>query len=193
MKLRYPAGATPLDPDEMAGLLPSSIGTQGELDAFEQANIGAAERWALNRKRQGILSDEFIRGLHRRMFNEVWRWAGRYRTTNKNIGEAWPHIPVKVQALCDDVGYWIERQTYGWDEIGARFHHRLVAVHPFPNGNGRHARLMTDVLLSNHGQPLFTWGSRAPHTGSETRDRYIAALRAADARDHALLIAFVRS
>jgi fido (protein-threonine AMPylation protein) len=108
MKLRYPAGATPLDPDELAGLLPSSIGTQGELDAFEQANIGAAERWALARNRQGILSDEFIRGLHRRMFNVVWSWAGRYRTTNKNMGEAWPHIPGKVLSLCDDVGYWIE-------------------------------------------------------------------------------------
>ena len=193
MKLAHPPGATPLDPDEMQGLVPSSIGTQGELNAFEQANIAEAESWALARKRPAFLDESFIRGLHRRMFRQVWRWAGTYRRSNKNIGEPWPRIPVRVQTLCQDVRYWIENGTYGWDELGARFHHRLVVIHPFPNGNGRHARLMTDVLMLNNDQPPFTWGGRALTRPGQARAEYIAALRAADARDLAALIAFVRS
>lgn len=187
-----PPGATPLDPDEAAGLLPSSITTRGELDAFEQANIAEAETWALKRKHHDVLTDAFIRGLHRRMFNQVWRWAGKYRRSDKNIGVPWSQIPVKVRALCDDVQHWVGKATYEWGELGARFHHRLVVVHPFANGNGRHARLMTEVLLLNHDQDLFTWGRNSLKKPGEARERYIAALKAADARDYAPLIAFVR-
>lgn len=192
MKFSYPPGATPLDPNEVSGLRPVSIATQEELNAFEQANIAEAERWALGRKRREFLSDEFIRGLHRRMFNQVWKWAGRYRTSDKNIGEPWLQIPVKVHELCNDVLYWVEHGTYAWDELGARFHHRLVTIHPFPNGNGRHARLMTEVLLMNHDQKLFTWGRENLVRPGEARRRYIAALKAADGRDYAPLIDFVR-
>ena len=193
MKAPSAPGATPLDPDEAAGLRPTSIATRGELDAFEQANILDAEQWASKRKHNDILSDEFIRELHRRMFDQVWSWAGKYRTSDKNIGVPWPQVPVKVRELCDNTRYQVEHATYAWDERGARFHHRLVAIHPFPNGNGRHARLMTDVLLFNHDQPLFTWGARSAGPVAETRERYLAALRAADDLDYTALIAFVRT
>lgn len=193
MRISYPPGATPLDPDEVASLVPTSISTQGELNAFEQANIADAERWAFKRKRQDCLTEGFIRELHRRMLNQVWRWAGMYRTSDKNIGTSWTQIPERILGLCGDVLYWIEHQTYDWDELGARFHHRLVAIHPFSNGNGRHARLMADVLLYAHGEELFSWGREALDHPTETRNRYLAALRAADNRNYAPLIKFVRS
>jgi Fic-DOC domain mobile mystery protein B len=197
VNLRYPAGATRLDPNETAGLRLTAIATQGELDAFEQANIAQAERWALKTGRRrpavDLLTDAYIRRLHQRMFGQVWRWAGTYRQTDKNIGRTWTQIPAQIRNLCDDVRHWIDNQTYPWDELGARFHHRLVFIHPFPNGNGRHARLMTDVLLHTCGQPLFTWGSRSNAASADLRERYLVALRAADARDHAPLLAFVRS
>lgn len=193
MKLVYPPGATPLDANEIDGLIPSSISTQGELNAFEQANIAEAEGWALAGKHSDPLSDTFIRDLHKRMFGQVWRWAGSYRKTDKNLGEPWQQVPMKVRAFCDDVAFWIKHRTYEWDELGARFHHRLVAIHPFPNGNGRHARLMTETLLQHHGVPLFGWGRNARTSPDEVRKGYLAALRTADSHDIGPLIAFVRS
>jgi len=187
-----PPGATRLDPNEARELIPSSISTQGELDAFEQANMLDAERWALGRRRKDVLVEGFIRGLHRRMFDQVWRWAGRYRRTDKNLGVPWPQIPAKVADLCADARYWIEHRSYGWDELGARFHHRLVVIHPFANGNGRHARLMTDVLLFNNSLPVFSWGRENLARAGDPRGRYIAALQAADRRDFTALTAFVR-
>jgi Fic-DOC domain mobile mystery protein B len=186
------AGATRLDPGEASDLIPSSISTRGELDAFEQANILDAERWAFARVRKHVLDEAFIRGLHRRMFDQVWRWAGRYRKTDKNLGVAWPQVPAKVADLCADTRYWIDHRTYSWDELGTRFHHRLVVIHPFANGNGRHARLMTDVLLFSNGEPVFTWGRADPAKAGGARERYISALNAADRQDFAPLIAFAR-
>jgi len=191
--MSYPPGATPLDSDEAAGLIPTSISTQSELNAFELANIADAERWALKRKRQDCLTEVFIRDLHRRMLNQVWRWAGTYRTSDKNIGVNWTQIPERILGLCGDGLYWIEHRTFAWDELGARFHHRLVAIHPFPNGNGRHARLMADVLLHAHGEEVFSWGYQTLVDPMETRKRYLAALRAADDRNYGPLIKFVRS
>lgn len=193
MKISYPPGATPPDRDEVAGLIPASIATQGELNAFEQANIADGERWALKRRRKTCLTEGFIRELHRRMLDQVWRWAGTYRISDKNIGASWMQIPERILALCGDAQFWIEHGTYAWDELGARFHHRLVAIHAFPNGNGRHARLMADVLLHAHGEELFSWGREGLGRPSETRDLYLAALRAADHRNYAPLIRFVRS
>jgi Fic-DOC domain mobile mystery protein B len=193
MKITHAPGATPLDADEVAALVPTSISTQEELNAFEQANILDAETWALGRKRADVLNEKFVRDLHRRMFKQVWKWAGRYRKSDKNIGIPWPQIPVKLVELCSDVRYWIEHRTHGWDELAARFHHRLVSVHPFPNGNGRHSRLMTDVLLFNNDQKIFTWGSTNLVAPGQAREKYIAALKAADARDLGPLVTFVRS
>jgi len=192
----YPEGATPLNPNEMSGLIPKYISTQGELNLLEQENILEAERWSKKAK-GSVLNDSYIRDLHKRMFDNVWRWAGEYRGTGKNIGVSPEKIREELLKLCADAEFWIQNKTYAWDEIGARFHHRIVCIHAFPNGNGRHARLMTDVLLQVHQQSAFTWGMLSVESGRreirETRKQYIAALRGADQRKFQKLIEFVRS
>jgi Fic-DOC domain mobile mystery protein B len=127
------------------------------------------------------------------MFDKTWEWAGQFRTTDTNIGIPWPNIPAELHNLCEDTRFWIARQTYPWVELGARFHHRLVSIHPFPNGNGRHARLATDILLRQHGQQAFTWGSQSLTPTGETRTAYIAALQSADKGDLEPLVAFVET
>ncbi len=192
----YAPGATPLDPDEAEDLIPAHITTQGQLNAWELANIVDGRRWALNpRRRSGgeLLSEGFVRVLHERMFDKTWRWAGNYRATEKSIGAPPEQIAVRLHNLLEDVRAQIGFGTYAPDEIAARFHHRLVAVHPFPNGNGRHARLMTDLLLRQLGRDLFTWGAADLAAEGDVRRRYIDALRLADARDYSALLAFVRS
>ena len=186
-------GATPLDPDEARGLIPAHIRTQAELNQWEQANVLEGSTWALRSRERDFLSEGFVRELHRRMFGNTWRWAGRFRTTGKNIGVDSLQIGVKLRDLLNDTNYWLEHRTYAVDEIAVRFHHRLVAIHPFPNGNGRHARLMTDVLLKRHGATAFAWGGANLESAGGARDRYLAALRTADAGDFAPLRAFVRS
>lgn len=189
-----PEGATPLDPDETDGLLLSHITTRAELDRWEQDNIAEAERWAFRRTHPDILTDGFVRRLHKRMFGNVWRWAGTYRKTGKNIGiDAW-QIAMATRTLCDDCAVWIEHDVYPSDEIAVRFHHRLTAIHPFANGNGRHARLMTDILLVQLlKQPRCTWGSGNLVNPGDCRQQYISALRAADRFDFGPLLAFIRS
>ncbi len=190
--LVYPPGATPLDPDERAGLIPGHITTQGELNEWEQLNIVHGENWA-RKQRKEILDEGFLRRLHQQMFGETWKWAGEFRKSDKNIGVDWLNIGVELKKLLDDTRYQIEHASYPPDEIALRFHHRLVAIHPFPNGNGRHARLMADLLVERLGRPRFTWGSRSLVDAGDTRKRYIAALQAADARDTTPLQAFARS
>ena len=192
VNLDYPHGATPLDADELASLMPGHISTQGELNEWEQLNLVHGEGWARKQRRE-ILSEAFVRQLHRQMFGETWKWAGEFRKSDKNIGVDWLNIGVELRKLLDDVHYQIEHASYAPDEIAVRFHHRLVAIHPFPNGNGRHARLIADLLAERLGQPRFTWGSRSLVDASATRQAYITALQAADARDHAPLLAFARS
>ncbi len=196
-KLEYPPGATPLNPNEVAGLKLSYISTQRELNAAEQDNILKGEKWAFSKKRKDFLSEKFMRELHKKMFGYVWRWAGTYRTSDKSIGTSWFQIPTEMNKLINDVRYWITYQTYPIDEIAARFHHRLVWIHPFPNGNGRWARAMADVLLVNLAEPRFTWGAKS-ETGtlgehSQTRANYIRALRLADTKKYTELLEFVRS
>jgi Fic-DOC domain mobile mystery protein B len=190
-------GNTPLDPDEMEDLLPGHVTTQAELNHVEHENILEAVKWAAGRAHPNILTDDFLRRLHRRMFKDVWKWAGTYRKSVKNLGVAPALIAVEVKKLCEDAQYWIENKTYAWDEIGARFHHRLVAIHPFPNGNGRHARLAADILMRTYGQKPFTWGGASERNPIEAsgkiRERYLTALKAADQGDYKLLLEFVRS
>lgn len=195
--IEYPPGATPLDADELASLIPGHITTQGELNEWEQLNIVQGEAWA-RKQRKEILNEAFVRQLHKQMFGETWQWAGNFRKSDKNIGVDWLKVGVELKNLLDDVRYQVEHATYSPDEIAIRFHHRLVVIHPFPNGNGRHARMMADLLAARLGQPRFTWGSRSLTDASlisatNTRHRYIAALQAADARDYAPLFAFARS
>ncbi len=197
LTITSPSGATPLDPDELAGLIPDYITTQGELNELEQKNIQEAVIWARSRRSTPVLDNAFVFGLHKRMFNQVWKWAGRARTSGKNIGIDWKLIATQVAQLLGDTQYQLDHKTFEIDEIAARFHHRLVQIHAFPNGNGRHARLMTDLFLETRDQAPFTWGMRTAQTPIEAegarRQEYIRALRAADKNDFALLLAFVRT
>jgi Fic-DOC domain mobile mystery protein B len=183
---------TPLSPEEREGIIPSYITLRSELNAAEQANILEAETWAFRRWRD-VLDEKFLNDLHRRMYGHVWRWAGQYRRSDRNIGVDWSTISQHLRQLLDDGRYWVDHATYGPDEIAARFHHKLVWIHCYPNGNGRHGRLAADLLLVSMNRPRFTWGSANLVDVSETRLRYVAALRAADGHDIRPLLEFVRS
>ena len=184
--------ATPLTSEEKLGLMPSYITFRRELNEAEQINVTHAEQWAFSRKRD-VLNEAYLRRLHKQMFQDVWTWAGEFRTSERNIGvEPW-RIVTELRELLENVRYWIAHQTYTADEIAARFHHKLVWIHCFANGNGRHGRLATDLLLVNLGQPRFTWGRQSLVNAGDTRRSYVAALRAPDNRDIQPLLKFVRS
>lgn len=190
----YPEGATPLDPDEMEGLIPSHIVNRGQLNELEQQNIADAELWLLSARFDVIHDESQLRKLHTKMFERVWRWAGTFRQTGKNIGVEAYQISTELRNLCEDVRVWLEYESYPPDEIATRFHHRLVYIHLFPNGNGRHARLATDVLLMKTlGRPRFSWGSGIIDHEGDVRQQYISALRQADQGDYRALLQFVRA
>ncbi|HVZ79786.1 MAG TPA: mobile mystery protein B [bacterium] len=190
-------GQTPLTDEEKEGLIPPAIATRGDLNLMEEANIQEAREWAFRSGRSDILNDAFVRELHRRMFRDVWKWAGVYRKSIKNLGEPPEQIAVKVRELCTDVHWWVEKSIYPWDEAAARVHHRLVSIHPFSNGNGRHARLFTDLFLEKMGAAPASWGAAKADSDHEKtqdlRNRYISALRAADKGEYPLLVQFIRS
>jgi len=194
--LAYSDGQSPLTPEESDELKVKSISTRGELDEFEQQNIEKAQEWLLGRdfSAEGIFSEEFIFELHRRMLGDVWSWAGQTRRSNKNIGVDWTEIRTSLRALLEDTKYWIEHHTYSEDEIAIRFKFRLVSIHCFPNGNGRHSRLMADVIIEKIFRLYaFTWGSKSLTREGETRSNYLAALRSADHSSMSELIEFARS
>jgi Fic-DOC domain mobile mystery protein B len=188
-------GKTPLSAEEQAGLLPS-LSTREELNQWERHNVLQAYAWALDPRslpQRDSLSETYLRELHRRMFNRTWLWAGRYRSTEKNLGILHYEIRDALARLLGDVRFWIDHRTYKPDEIAIRLHHRLVSIHPFANGNGRHSRLMADVLAERLGQPSFSWGRSSIARNSDYRRAYIEALRAADNNDIQLLLLFARS
>jgi Fic-DOC domain mobile mystery protein B len=194
IELQYPQGATPLNQNEIEGLILTHITTRAELDRWEQDNINQALAWLARRKPKDILNESFMKTLHKKMFSNVWKWAGQFRLSDKNIGVPWFRISIDLKALCDDVNYWIANKTFSEDEIAAQFHHRLVAIHLFPNGNGRHARLMADILLEHVLKKApFTWGSADLAKSGDDRKRYIASLIAADHGDYEPLLKFVRT
>lgn len=192
-------GNTSLDPDEIEGLRPTYITTRQELDEAEAANISKAYRRLKTIRRAGllqfVLDDLFVRRLHKQMLGDVWTWAGTYRTSEKNLGVDPSTIGVRVRSLVDDVRTWCEPHPSRWsdDEIAARLHHAMVVIHPFANGNGRHARLYANYLLRALGQPSFTWGSTELVATGRAREQYLQALRAADKGNLAPLFEFVRS
>ena len=196
LNLDYIKGQTPIDEDEKEELRIHTITTRGELDEFEQANIEKAVEWSLKRKYpyERILTVEFIKTVHKMMFSEVWEWAGSFRKTNKNIGVDKYTIEQNLHVLLGDCRFWIENKTYSEDEIAIRFKHRLVKIHPFPNGNGRHSRLCADILIS-HGlnKPIFTWGGKDLTDQGETRAKYLEAIYQADKEDIEPLLRFSRS
>lgn len=189
---REPDNATPLTLEERAELIPAHIAYRAELNEAEQENIARGQDWALARKRD-LLSEKFIKDLHGRMLGDVWRWAGKFRTTERNLGIHYYEIPVAVRQLLEDAKTWIQYETYPPNEIAVRFHHRLVQIHPFPNGNGRHSRLMADLIVMSLGGERFTWGSANLQPAGDIRRRYIEALQAADNHDYAPLLTFARS
>ncbi len=188
-------GNTPLSPEEQDDLIPA-LTTKEELNEWERQNILEAYGWVFdlrNLRRQDPLSEAYLRELHRRMFDQTWKWAGKYRSSEKNIGI--PHYQIReaLAALLGDARYWLEHQTFQPDELAVRFHHRLVWIHPFANGNGRHARMMADVIVQRQGRPAFTWGSADIVGQGDFRRYYIEALRAADASDIRPILEFARS
>jgi Fic-DOC domain mobile mystery protein B len=185
--------ATPLTHEEKDGLIPSWVTFRHELNEVEQANIAKGALWASRQRRRDLLDETFLRDLHKRMLGDVWTWAGIYRTTERNIGVAAWNIRVELKILLDYTRLWVERTVFDPDELAVRFHHRLVAIHPFPNGNGRHARLMADLLVMRLGSKRFTWGSAGLLKAGEIRTRYVSALHQADGNDITALLAFARS
>lgn len=187
-------GSTPLSPDELADLIPS-LATKQELNEWERENILQARAWALRDRTSPLdmISDEYVRKLHLKMFDQTWKWAGQYRQTERNIGVPFCEIRERLVVLFGDIRYWIDNSTFSPDETSVRLHHRLVSIHPFPNGNGRHSRLMADVLVRKLGRPIFTWGSRSLVQTTALRSAYIAALREADGGNIRSLLEFARS
>jgi Fic-DOC domain mobile mystery protein B len=186
---------TPLSADELAELIPN-LATKDELNEFERANIYQARIWAMSGrqlKKCDPFSEAYLRELHTKMFDHTWKWAGKYRTTEKNLGVP-PHLILeRIGVLLGDARFWTENQTYSVDEIAVRFHHGLVQIHPFPNGNGRHARLIADVIVAQKGRATFTWGDKELVQIGPVRESYLNALREADDGNIQPLLAFARS
>ena len=196
--LPYEEGQTPLGEDEKEGLLLPSVTTRGELDEVEQRNIEEAIRWTIEVRRrfspEKVLTESFVLEIHERMFGGVWQWAGTFRRSNKNIGVDKYLIPTELRALLDDCRYWITNSTFSADEIALRFKHRLVSIHCFANGNGRHSRLMADIVVEKLlKRTIFTWGSLNLIQSPEFRSTYLTALRQADKGNYVPLLIFARS
>lgn len=192
----YSKEQTPISEEEKGALLIRTISTRGELDEFEQANIEKAIAWSMSNRfsENEILSIAFIKEVHKRMFSEVWTWAGTFRKSNMNIGVDKYLITQELSKLMEDCKYWITRRIYPGDEIAVRFKFRMVSIHPFPNGNGRHSRICGDILISHiFGSPVFSWGGKSIGAGGETRKKYLDALHKADQGDIRLLVEFARS
>lgn len=196
LNINYIEGQTPLSEDEQEGLKISSITTREELDEFEQLNIEKAIQWTFGKKLKAeqLFSEKFIKDLHKRMYGDVWNWAGIFRTSEKNIGIKSYLIGVELKQLLDDAIYWTQNKTYNSQEIAIRFKHRLVSIHCFANGNGRHSRLMADLIMEKlYNEKFFSWGSTNLVKATEVRAEYIKAVRKADQQDLLPLIAFAKS
>lgn len=196
LNLDYYNGQTPLDEDEKESLLIPTITTREELDEFEQLNIEKAVEYYLlrrNFKKEDILSEKFIFEVHKRMLGDVWEWAGTIRRSNKNLGVDKFQIPSRLRQLIENCRYWIENKTFPEEEIAIRFKHEIVSIHVFPNGNGRHSRLMADIMMKHiFKKAIFSWGHKDLVHQSKVRDEYIKALREADKGDMTSLIQFSR-
>ena len=196
LEINYIDGQTPLSEEEKDGLKIPSITTREELDEFEQLNVEKAIQWTFGKKikAEELLSEKFIKDLHKRMYGEVWKWAGSFRNSEKNLGIKSYLIPVQLKQLIDDAKFWYENNTIPSVEIAIRFKHELVSIHCFPNGNGRHSRLMADLILEKlYGEPFLSWGSFNLVNVTDKRKEYIAALKQADKRQIEPLISFAKS
>ena len=184
---------TLLDEDEKEGLKNIAVTTRNELNQLEQLNIEKAIEWTIHRNfiEDQILTEEFIKKLHERMMGDVWDWAGTFRRSDTNFGVEWTSINIELRKLLDDSRFWIRNKTYSPDEIAIRFKHKLVNIHCFPNGNGRHSRLMADILIEKvFKKEVFTWNRFNLVNPDETRRAYIHAIQQADQGDLNPLIHF---
>lgn len=196
LRIEYIKGQTPLSEEELEGLKIPSISTRGELDEFEQLNIEKAIEWTmrLKIKPEQLFSEKFILDLHKKMYSDVWKWAGNFRRSEKNIGIKSYKIGMELKQLLDDVLYWFQNNTYSKEEIAIRFKHRLVSIHCFPNGNGRHSRLMADLIsIKLFNEDYFTWGNSNLIEANEMREKYIKSLKEADNHNYEPLITFAKS
>lgn len=192
----YKDGQTPLEEEEKDGLKIKSITTQAELDEFEQLNIEKAVEWTIhtNLKPKNILTEKFVKDLHKKMYGDVWKWAGEFRRTEKNMGIPWTKIGLELKNLLEDTKYWIENETFSPEEIAIRFKHRIVSIHCFPNGNGRHSRMMADIIMESiFGKEIFSWHQSNMVKANETRKEYIDALKEADNGNVKPLIEFAKN
>lgn len=196
MDYEYIDGQTPLDEDEKQDLIPTIL-TRADLDRFEQENIIEARKWVMQKyvlARQDVFTEKFLLSLHKRMFGQVWTWAGTYRKSNKNIGVDYYQISTELHKLLGDSKYWLEHQTHETTDLAIIFHYRLVKTHLFPNGNGRHARLCADVVCAKYGGEELMWGGKKDLIAAgKTRKAYINALIKADNGDYKPLITFAKS
>ncbi len=196
LDLEYIDGQTPIDEEEKEGLLIETVSTKTELDEFEQLNIEEALQWVFGKKikHEQVFTEKFIRNLHKRMYGNIWAWAGTFRKSDKNIGVDKHQIPMQLKVLCDDALYWIENHTYSPEEIVIRFKHRLVSIHCFPNGNGRHTRLMADIIIEKlFNKELFSWGASNLSKATETRIAYLQAVKQANQNKYQPLLDFASS
>jgi Fic-DOC domain mobile mystery protein B len=192
----YIDGQTPLNEEEQNGLLIPSITTREELDEFEQLNIEKAIQWTFGKKwkAEQLFSEKFVKDLHKRMYGEVWKWAGAFRESEKNLGIKSYLIPTELKVLLDDALFWVQNDTYSPEELAIRFKHRLVSIHCFSNGNGRHSRLMADLIMEKlFNATFFSWGSSNLVKATDTRKAYIKAVKMADKQDLQPLIVFAKS
>jgi Fic-DOC domain mobile mystery protein B len=192
----YIDGQTPLNEEEQNGLLIPSITTREELDEFEQLNIEKAIQWTFGKKwkAEQLFTEKFVKDLHKRMYGEVWKWAGAFRESEKNLGIKSYLIPTELKVLLDDAIFWVQNDTYSPDELAIRFKHRLVSIHCFSNGNGRHSRLMADLIMEKlFNSTFFSWGSSNLVKATDTRKAYIKAVKMADKQDLQPLIDFAKS
>jgi Fic-DOC domain mobile mystery protein B len=196
LNIEYIDGQTPLTEEEQEGLKIPSITTREELDEFEQLNIEKAIQWTFGKKLkvEQLFTEKFIKDLHKRMYGEVWKWAGAFRTSEKNIGCKSYLVAIELKQLLDDALFWEANNTYNEEEVAIRFKHRLVSIHCFANGNGRHSRLMSDLIMEKlYNKTFFSWGSTNLVKATETRSNYIKAVKKADQQDVLPLIAFAKS
>jgi Fic-DOC domain mobile mystery protein B len=196
LKIEYAEGQTPLDEEERDGLLIDGITTRADLDEFEQQNIEKAVEWTMQRryKAEKVFTQEFACELHRRMFGDVWKWAGQFRRSNKNLGCEWHKVGIALKQLNGDAAYWLQQQTCSAEELAVRYKHALASIHCFSNGNGRHSRLMGDIIVSHiFNQPVFTWGAAGLREKNDARVNYLKALKQADAGQLNRLVEFARS
>jgi Fic-DOC domain mobile mystery protein B len=193
MVFKHIEGATPLSPDDIYNLLPNHLTIQSELNEWEQLNIVQAEQWAFQHKRKNILTIEFAKLLHKKMFDATWQWAGQFRTRQTNIGVESREIAHQLRFLFNDTAYYLKENIYSIKEIATRLHHKLVWVHPFPNGNGRFSRLFADLFLDNLGEQRFSWGGSNLSDEGLVRKQYLAALKLAENYAYTELLKFVES